>query len=276
MPPPLVRPGPVEEEGREVEKPLTAVLGCGPSGLLAAHTLDSYGVPFAILSKKAKSTLGGAQFSHIPIPGLTEEADTSIRYRVRGDAAGYAAKVYPGMEVPFVSFENVKDGLEVPAWNLRKMYDRLWEMYEAKIIDLTFNAKEAEVFAGGFGAVFSSIPLPTLCSSGSHWFRSQTVRIADEAWSEDLEDNTIIYDGSPEVSWYRASSLWGVRSTEWGAAAGVPSVKTHLVSKPVATNCDCLPSIIRIGRYGTWTKGMLTFHAYDVVRSYLAHWGFEI
>ena len=31
--------------------------------------------------------------------------------------------------------------------------------------------------------------------------------------------------------------------------------------KPIATNCDCFPNVIRAGRFGTWKKGVLTHDA---------------
>lgn len=265
-----------------MKKPLVAVLGCGPAGLIAAHTLEHHRVPFVIFSKKQQSVLGGAQFSHIEIPGITEDPDAILTYEVRGTPEVYQSKVYGDTPVPFVSFDNVKDGQTVKAWNLRKMYDVLWARFEDRIVPYAVTPDRAAFFAQQlvFDLVFSSVPAPALCTDAlGHWFRSQPVKI----WNNVLDikggikENTIIYDGLEEHSYYRLSSIFGTTSTEWGANAGLPPVvDVKTVNKPIETNCDCHKGITRIGRFGTWTKGVLTMHAYRTVIDSLAQWGIEL
>jgi hypothetical protein len=270
----------IDEKGVQV-KPLVAILGCGPAGLLAAHACEERNVPFSIYSKKQKSILGGAQYSHIGIPGIhyPNEPDVMLGYIVVGDSETYQQKVYGDENVPFVSIDNVKDGLQVPAWNLGRMYDILWRQYESRIVDHVIDPRRAAILPTCFDLVFSSVPAPSLCLSSvnphvSHWFKQQPVRIHNEALNPNLPDNTILYDGTKDHSYYRMSKIFGVGSTEWGASSPTPPLQDlRTINKPIDTNCDChqadlgeeIPAIVRIGRFGTWKKGELTFHGYNRV-----------
>lgn len=251
-------------------KPLVAIFGCGPAGLLAAWACQWKSVPFALFSKPEKSVLGGAQFSHISIPGLTsEEPEVMLTHIVNGDPETYQRKVYGDMSVPFVSMEGLEDGQKVPAWNLREMYAKLWAVFEQKIIDVTLDYDRASKMMNcdAFDVVFSSIPAPNLCDpEKGHTFKSQPVRIYNEALWPALPDDTILYDGTDDHSYYRMSRLWGVGSTEWGGQSPVPPLQgLRTVNKPISTNCTCHPKIQRIGRFGTWKKGILTYHSYNQV-----------
>jgi len=271
-------------------QPLVAVLGCGPSGLLAAHACAMRDVPTVVFSKKVKSVLGGAQYSHIGIPGIhdsDQEPDAKLTYRVLGDPDMYQAKVYGDTVVPFVSMSKRTDGEIVPAWNLRAMYDQLWDRYAGAVVDLPLSPQTTARLLSAFDLVLSSVPLPSVCLGSvdplvTHWFKQATVRIKNEALDPNLPDNTILYDGTKDHSYYRMSRIFGVGATEWGATAPLPPVTdVRTINKPIGTNCDCHetwndggPTRFRkVGRFGTWEKGMLTFHAYNAAIDSLAEWG---
>lgn len=246
-----------------------AVLGCGPAGLMAAQAVALTGGMLVLFSEKAEpSKLGGAQFLHKPIPGINdEEPDALITYRVRGDEETYRRKVYGEEPVPFTSFANVKDGETQPAWNLIETYEKLWDKFEphinvGKIGPTWFDEM------GEFTHVFSSIPLPAICKARAglvpafHHFHSQSVNICTRQFADDIPDNTIVYDGTMDRRWYRASRIFDVHGTEWSAHTPPPPVGDIIkATKPVATTCDCHPQVTRVGRNGTWTKGMLTHDA---------------
>lgn len=272
------------QEKKMNKKPLVAILGCGPSGLFAAWACETHGIPFVIFSRYKKSDLGGAQFSHIPIPGITEDRPpVELQYKVFGEASIYREKVYGSDPVPFVSFENVYDGMTVTAWNLRAIYDHLWERYAANIIQQPeINGEWVERIEDSvFDVVFSSIPGTAICRASydmnvSHSFKSHPIRIYNQALA-DIPDNTIVYDGTKDHSYYRMSKIFGIGSTEWGGSSAIPpGIQLRTVHKPIATNCDCHPKIQRIGRFGTWTKGVLTMHAYNKVIDTLAVMGVDL
>lgn len=242
------------------------ILGCGPAGLLAAHAATQTGSDPVILSRKEKSALSGTQFLHEAIPGLTDgEPDGTIRYVVRGDPAEYARKVYGAPEMsPSVSFNDVYDGKEQHAWSLAKAYNALWSRYENRIVHaerIDSHTIERELEHGGWDLVLSSLPAPAICKNPSHAFLSTDVWVSDTA-IEDVAEGTVVYDGTKDRGWYRLSRLWGKEATEWGVnKPPLPGIKS--VSKPRQTTCGCwLPQVARLGRYGTWTKGVLTHHAY--------------
>lgn len=268
-----------------MKKPLTAVLGCGPSGLLSAYALESHGVPFAIFSKKDKSIIGGAQFSHIGIPGIHDDLtpEVMLTYKVDGDPETYQDKVYGERDVEFVSHSKQKDGTQVPAWNLIKMYDKLWDLYEDRIINTELDATRVSNLAKGFELTISSVHATRICwgrfdPEVHHTFSSQTVRLYNEAIDPSLADNTIWYDGTMDHSWYRMSKIFGVGSTEWSIKAPLPPLegKFKSVDKPLSTNCDCHQDrVLRVGRFGAWKKGLLTYHSYNAVVDHLVEMGME-
>lgn|SRR5678816_1379769 len=253
-------------------KPI-AVLGVGPAGLMAAHAVALSGRPVSLFGQPnadgsvKKSKLGGAQFLHDPIPIVCDEEDPDavITYRVFGTVERYAQKVYGGLVKPErVSMNNVYDGKQVNAWNLLSTYDKLWDYLSAKdanvvTIDQEWIAKAIE--AQWFDMILSTIPAPAICVANyAHSFPSQSITIANEAMMG--TPDTIYYSGHEDHSWYRTSVLFGYEGTEWGQGVTPPLPGTFKVAKPLQTNCNCHPEVERLGRYGTWTKGVLTTHAF--------------
>lgn len=261
-------------------KPI-AILGVGPAGLMAAHACAVQGRMVALFSRgdqdtgPIKSKLGGAQFLHYPIPGINDanKEDAEVRYVLCGDAEGYRHKVYgDDPNIPFVSMENVKHNMVQPAWNLQATYDRLWEaLIDNSTVNMEFIGPmwlDKALENNWFDAVFSTIPAPSLCRSAAglngnpHVFLSQKVNIVTECILGNLPDNHVVYDGTPDRSWYRCSKLFGIGGTEW-SGVNPPYAAPIKVAKPLRTNCDCYADkILKLGRYGTWRKGVLTHDAF--------------
>jgi len=258
-----------------------AVLGVGPAGLMAAHACALLGKPIALFSRgdqdtgPIKSKLGGAQFLHMPIKGINDvdKPDTEVRYILCGDAATYRRKVYgDDPNVPFVSMENVKHNQVQPAWNLQHTYDVLWDtLVNGSSINMEHIGPQwidKALENGWFETILSTIPAPALCRSnagmqdGAHHFIVQKVNIATTCILDNLPDNHVVYEGTSDRSWYRCSKLFGQGGTEWSGVEP-PYSDVVRVSKPVRTSCTCYAGqVIRLGRHGTWTKGVLTHHAF--------------
>lgn len=250
-----------------------AVLGCGPAGLMAAQAASLISdLPIAIFSDRAEpSRLGGAQFLHRPISEMNgPEPDTTITYRVRGDEETYRRKVYGEESVPFTSFKNVKDGDLQPAWNLQQTYEKLWNKFGSNV-EKNVGKIDASWFEtmGEFAHVFSSIPLPAICSARAglipayHHFHSQQINVCTRPFATDIEPDSIVYDGTMDHRWYRASRIFETHGTEWSTLTPPPPVGDMVKdTKPIATTCDCHPEVVRVGRRGTWTKGVLTHDAF--------------
>lgn len=245
-----------------------AILGSGPAGLLAAHAIGITGYPIAVFSLEQKSVIGGAQFLHQAIPQLTDETpDATVTFNVVGDALTYAQKVYGFSPPSVVSFHNVYDGMEQPAWQMQRHYDYLWEQFgnSLNVQQVTPDwLQKVSVDHEDFRMILSTVPLPAICQNPNHAFAAQEVWIADHCVLNNLPDNTVIYDGTPHRGWYRASRLFGTGGTEYSAASlsSRPPVQTRQFRKPIRTTCDCWPNVVRLGRFGEWKKGVLAHDAF--------------
>lgn len=243
-----------------------AVLGCGPAGLLAAHAVALKGHTPFIFSRRVKSKVPGAQFIHWPIPGVSrDEPDGVVDMNFVGTNTGYAQKVYgdPDAETSWGLFKG-----QIPIWSMRDTYDRLWEMYCDQI-------REAEISRITVGMlshmmIVSTIPLRDICAiRGSHTFESQPVWVEVSGEPSD-GPNLIIYNGDPQVNWYRCSSLFGHGSIEFSHPVdAAPGNVVIQVEKPLRTNCNCHPTVLRAGRYGEWSKPVLAHQAFERVRNAL-------
>lgn len=236
-----------------------AVLGCGPAGLLAAEACEAAGLNVSIISNKQKSFISGAQYLHDPIPGVTlSRPDGHLNYVKRGNARGYAAKVY-GDANHACSWSEFPEGT-LPAWSMLKMYDELWHRFGDRIHDRQIGDESINEIVHEWPLVISSIPLRSICRERDHRFNGAKVYINKLA-AEPLPDNTILYDGTTETSWYRCSSIFGEEGTE--STVPLPGGASWEGIKPTGHTCDCHPSVIKVGRFGQWKKGVLIHHAYN-------------
>jgi hypothetical protein len=240
-----------------------AILGCGPAGLLAAHASVQAGHRTTVLSRKQRSTIGGAQFLHSAIPDLTMRSpDAEVMFRYLGTREQYAEKVY-GHPQALVSWGMFQGTIGI--WNMRRAYDTLWDEYHDLIQDIVLNESTVQHFVQGYDLVISTMPLKTLCKVG-HMFTEQAVHIwyRPDPRPHQIEPNVIVYSGEQADAWYRYSVLFGWASTEWSRlpASQLPHVEIKRVTKPLVTNCSCHGNIHRVGRYGEWKKGVLVDGAY--------------
>jgi hypothetical protein len=81
----------------------------------------------------------------------------------------------------------------------------------------------------------------------------------------DIPEDTVLCNGSRDVGYYRAARVFGHSSVEWPGARPKPPLSGVVIfSKPLTTSCTCWEGeILRVGRYGTWTKGVLSHQAYS-------------
>jgi hypothetical protein len=250
-----------------------AVLGCGPAGLFAAHGLISRGYQVRIFSKKRRSEMFGAQYLHRAIPGLTDaSAGRTIHYRLDGTTEGYRAKVYGRRSGISVSPEEL-DGVH-SAWDIRAAYYTAWDLYKDLIDNVSdlgpYQVDEMLLRNPAYHKVISTIPAPALCLDAEHAFDSQTVWAVGDAPERGIfcpvteaKPFEVICNGWRDVGWYRNANVFGYRTAEWAMDRKPPIEGIAQVEKPLSTNCDCLPDVIRVGRFGEWRKGVLSHEAYE-------------
>jgi hypothetical protein len=256
------------------------VLGCGPSGLLAAHAASlAEGATIKIVSKKRPSELFGCQYLHGPIPDLNLRT-TTVNYELRGTVDDYATKVYGNRIMAGTVSPEVYGGPH-PAWDLRQAYEQLYDRYYEAIED-------CELMPDTVGELFnyltpdlivSSIPLPVLCQRPEeHAFRQQSCWAIGDAPERGqtvpvpCPEDTIVCNGERDTGWYRVSNVFGYRTAEWpGLRPRPPFAGVVQFAKPLATTCTCWHvsegeekhDVLRVGRYGTWTKGVLSHEAFN-------------
>lgn len=243
-----------------------AIFGCGPSGLLAAHAVALEGCEPVILSIKEKSHIGGAQYLHEHIPGVTSlKPDGAVNFVKEGTREGYAFKIYGDPEAP-CSWDQWEEG-ERPMWSMHDMYERLWAEYSGLVRDADIRSHNAQFFANPYDLTISTIPAQCLCYNPHHQFNSANVWLGHTA-ARHCPDDTIIYNGEESVAWYRTSRLFGYEASEsmkpipWHD----PTARTKRGFKPLSNTCNCHSEVHRVGRFGQWRKGILVHDSFKQTR----------
>ncbi|AOE44872.1 oxidoreductase [Gordonia phage Terapin] len=280
-----------------------AILGCGPTGLLAAHACTLEGYDVAIFSRKRKSELFGSQYLHNPIPGLTPESDKGVpvKYVVRGTPEEYRRKTHGKWWDGHIGQDEFEPDHQ--AWDIRQHYDMLWRTYVGKIepysiptkgmVASFFKRENSDVGVGGYvnwdlglseyELVISTVPRDIWQLPGDEYIYSEGWAIGDApergVFVDDLvegrelfdKDNTIICDGTSLVPWTRLSKVHGFTSIEWPHHAAQPHTQAVRVRKPLHytpgphQNGSPTANWLHVGRYGQFEKGVVVTDAFDQV-----------
>jgi len=247
-----------------------AILGCGPAGLIAAYAAEEAGHRVVVYSTKRKSTIFGAQYLHEPILGISDpNAEMEINITKIGTREGYAENVYGNRDAP-VSWDKFHNGWDA-GWDLKKVYENLWHRFEPRIVDVVISKRTVEHIMAMFDRTFSTIPIKMLCDVWGHSFTSASIWVVH---GPARGENMMVYNGlAPNgiPSWYRYSLINNYQSWEY-AERHTPQpqwVASNLTVsegiKPLHTDCDCHPEIVRFGRFGRWNKNVFTHHSYQEV-----------
>src|SRR4051812_25036144 len=240
------------------------VLGCAPAGLFAAQAAKVSGYDVAIISEKKKSQIYGAQYLHMAIPGLMDNADKFVVRTIRyGLPERYAQRVYNDASA-VTSWDSVEP--EKVVWDLRQVYENAWEKFEGQIADHPVDSPTLDELESMFDLVITTIPAWATCGSGRHRFPSIPIMVKPELQLQlseyPIAGNFVIYNGNIEGIWCRYSNINGHPSTEAIAHPSLLNKGWDLGFKILDTDCDCHPNIVRAGRYGKWKRGVLTHHAF--------------
>jgi hypothetical protein len=260
-----------------------AILGCGPAGLIASHAVATEGIDFTIFSEKRKSHMFGAMYLHEPIPGICPGERMEIQVVKLGTREGYARNVYGDAEAP-VSWDKFDSG-PTYGWSLGATYERLWNLYGHRIDHRLLTRRWIEEIAAEHDMTFSSLPATVLCKKPRHIFKSIPIWVLHGAEvGRRSPVNMMYYNGLPIKDgydpWYRYSLINGYQSWEYspyyvpsyiqrGFGEQEKGLRVDKGTKPLSTTCDCLPQIVRIGRFGRWDKHVFTHHTYNQVKDAL-------
>lgn len=248
-----------------------AILGCGPTGLIAAKAARNLGADIAIFSKNRKSELFGAQYLHERIPSVDPGEPVIVNYTLQGTSEGYRRKVYGDLWSKETSAD-LYEGAAI-AYDIRRAYDLLWSEFAPAINDFTVGPDSIGRLSDEFDLIISTVPADAICK-GNHTFASQSVWAMGDAPERgqsvpfaQAADNTVICNGEPEPSWYRLSNIFGYKTVEWPQIGRKPPLPVGPVRKPLFNTCNCWAgrNIFRTGRYGQWAKGILAHETYAAV-----------
>lgn len=241
-----------------------AVIGCGPAGLAAAHAAVGLGAEVEVLAPWRKTPQRGPLLIQRPIPGInTGHPDGTIHQIVIGGSIlDYRYKLYGDINI------GINGNILQPyyhAWRHGETYDRLWAMYHNLVNDRLLTPKEITELVGERDLVVSTASAKALCTRrhfgpGSHRFVSAPVAITPHCQYPDQPDNTIIFNAWPDVPWVRSSRIFGNEVTEWPGDiepatvgdTGTDPSDIRIIQKPINTDCNCYPLVLRTGRFGAW------------------------
>lgn len=257
-----------------------AVLGCGPSGLVAAHAVHMAGHDVEIFSKRRKSFLFGSQYLHEPIPGFNSMVESAVvTYENVGTPEEYRRKchgqAWDGMVAP-EEFET-----KHPAWNIRDTYDRLWRHYGPRVQDYEIRnlyKLDQDITLDKYDMVISTVPRTIWENpfSNEQFVHSKCWAVGDApeygkfAPFSTEKDNTIICNGSEETSWYRLSRVFGYTTIEWPEHKKPPVQNAVMVQRPLRyipdpNQVNPADQMMHVGRYGEWKKGVVVSDVYNQV-----------
>lgn len=256
------------------------IFGAGPSGLLIAHAALQHGYTPVVVSVKRPSQLFGCQYLHAHIPGLPENDPVQVKYDLLGTPEEYADKVYGPDRTPLQVSPSTLHGVH-PAWDIRAAYKYLWNILHEGIVDARVNTYPGEILEiiEHYKPVITvnTIPAPALCVNPKHNFeRTQCWAIGDapelgQQAPRIAAANHVLCVGTKDTGWYRASNVFGYNTIEWPGWRAKPPVSGVVpFEKPLRTDCDCWPEVMRMGRMGKWQKGVLAHHAYEEAVQYFA------
>jgi len=227
-----------------------AVIGCGPAGLAAAHAAVGRGCDTTVIAPKDMTRQEGPLLLQRPIPGInTEHPDGTIHQIVIGGTImDYRYKLYGDVNI------GINGDILKPryyAWKHRETYEKLWEKYEHLIVDRMVTRDELAEMHNEFDLVVSTASALTMCRRDvAHNFQFKRVAITPWVSIKDQPENTLIFNADPNVPWVRSSRVFGVPVTEWTIDT-MPQY-ARVIKKPISTDCDCYPHVLRTGRFGKW------------------------
>lgn len=244
-----------------------AIIGCGPSGLAAAHAAAGLADTVDVYAPKRQTPQRGPIMLHRPIPGINnEQPDGYVRQIViGGDILSYRYRLYGDINIA-INGDVLEDGFHT--WRVPTAYDIMWAKYSHLIKDGALDADEADDLVGKYDLVVNTAPMPNLCRMpGWHEFRSIDVSIVLQSSYPDQPANTVIYNAYEHIPWVRSSRIFEAEVTEYMPDIAPEGALT--IHKPMSTDCTCHPRIFRTGRMGKWHNETWIDTAYYDVRTTL-------
>ena len=255
-----------------------AVIGCGPSGLAAAHAAAGLTDDIQIFAPTKQTPQRGPIMLHRPIPGInTEQPDGYVRQIVIGGSIlEYRLKLYGDVNIA-INGDILEEGFHT--WEIPEAYQRMWNLYHERIVDGLLTPTDVDALDTEFDLVVSTASARSLChrpdhgerADDSHSFRSMPIDLLPWYSYPDQPPNTVIYNSYEHIPWVRSSRIFGAEVTEYkpGEAPREHFAAVIRIYKPLSTDCNCHPTVLRTGRFGKWHNETWIDHAFYDTRTAL-------
>lgn len=252
-----------------------AVLGAGPSGLVAAHAAASLGHDVCLYDAEPREPDGqtaGVFYLHqscdLDVPSSV------VRTSAVGTRDGYRDKVYGPSYDGHVSYPAYET--ESVVWDGMAALAHLWSRFQDRIIPAYVEGfDDVQTVAGMYDRTICTIPAMILAPHLT--WESQQVTVATRSRIAPPVAGCVIYEGHADVPWYRYSDIFGRETYEYVPNAAVDVSDDYgwtirnvekVVTAPRANFPD-LDNVMFAGRYGAWNKRCLTHDVYRDVRGWL-------
>jgi hypothetical protein len=219
------------------------------------------------MAPKRKTPQNGPVTLQHPIPGInTSHPDGYVRQIVVGGSIlDYRLKLYGDVNVN-INGNIMRPGFDT--WRVQEAYDKMWGLYSDLIKDCEVTPFHAEQLVEYNDLVVCTAPAKRLCFyKGGHEFLSVPIALKFRTSVPNQPDNTVVYSARSEDEWVRSSSIFGVAVTDY-KPENCPDPDL-IIYKPLGTNCDCHPKMLRVGRYGKWHNLAWIDSAYTETREAL-------
>lgn len=200
-----------------------AILGAGPSGMMAAHAASDRGHEIEIFDRDPDQSRknSGIFFLHspcnLPLRGrMLRQTVLGVEGMTSTDAMAlaYGLKVY-GEPVLKNSVLSAYVNKEVLIYNAGQALNFLWDMYGHFVTmrDIA-GAVDVRTFLQKFDKVICTIPAPAVfsdCDGADFKYTELWIKASsappDEFWA--------MYNVNPQIEWYRCSALFGQFTMEY-------------------------------------------------------------
>jgi hypothetical protein len=166
---------------------------------------------------------------------------------IGGSITDYRYKLYGDININ-IQGDILQGGYH--AWKIHETYDKLWATYSDLIHEFQVTPYTLEGMTDSFPLVVNTAPLNRFCLK-NHSFRTRAVALRECTMFPNQSNNTIIFNADPAAEWVRSSLIFGNAVSEWPIGY-ITAPNYMVIHKPISTDCDCFPTVLRTGRFGAW------------------------
>lgn len=199
-----------------------AILGTGMTAFVAAQAIEHYfhgDVEFVIYGPNMKPVQSGAKWYEREIPEVNV-----LSRMVSTESVGTAGEYIKKIGGPITRYTSARNNFL--AFNYHDAHQLLWEKFNKDIVEIAPDLNLIENGEWGqYDFVFNTAPRINFFSPDQHHFFSATRHWRlDEVYgghglpyaaSADRNKNIMIFDGTPDSSWFRITQTFGLVSIEW-------------------------------------------------------------